>query len=111
MDQLNHYRQLIQDVLETHAQIPYKHGDIQFETVFDTVRDRYLLMILGRDKKRYQHGCLIHVDIVNGKIWVQRDGTEVGVANEFVKAGVPNDQIVLGFKSPERRKDTEFAVA
>ena len=68
-------------------------------------------MILGRENKHYQHGCLIHVDIIDGKIWVQRDGTEVGVANEFVEAGVPKEQIVLGFKSPERRKDTKFAVA
>jgi hypothetical protein len=29
----------------------------------------------------------------------------------LVEAGVPKDKIVLGFKSPERRKDTEFAVA
>ena len=67
-------------------------------------------MILGRENKRYHHGCLIHVDIIDGKLWIQRDGTEIGVANEFVEAGVPKGKIVLGFKSPERRKDTEFAV-
>ncbi|MDJ0675641.1 MAG: XisI protein [Calothrix sp. MO_167.B42] len=111
MDRLDDYRQLIQDILTDHGKVPYKYGDIKFETVFDTVSDRYLLMILGRENKRYHHGCLIHVDIINGKLWIQRDGTEIGVANEFVEAGVPKDKIVLGFKSPERRKDTEFAVA
>ncbi len=111
MDRLNRYRQLIRDILTEHSKIPYKHGDIAFETVFDTQCDRYLLMILGRENKRYQHGCLIHVDIIQEKIWIQRDGTEIGVANEFVEAGVPKDEIVLGFKSPERRKDTEFAIA
>ncbi|MGK7877881.1 MAG: XisI protein [Xenococcaceae cyanobacterium] len=111
MDRLNHYRKLIKEILTAHSKVPYKHGKIKFETVFDTESDRYLLIILGRENKRYEHGCLIHVDIIDEKIWVQRDGTEIGVANEFVAAGVPKNEIVLGFKSPERRKDTEFAIA
>jgi hypothetical protein len=110
MDKLDHYRQLIIETLKEYAKIPYKYGNIKFETVFDRESDRYLLMILGRQNKKYHHGCLIHVDIIDGKIWIQRDGTEVGIANEFVEAGVPKNQIVLGFKSPELRKDTEFAV-
>jgi hypothetical protein len=51
------------------------------------------------------------VDIINGKIWIQRDGTEYGVARELVDAGVPKSQIVLGFRPPEIRPYTEFAVA
>lgn len=111
MDRLDRYRQLIREILTNHTKIPYAHGDIKFETVFDTESDRYLLMILGRHNRRYEHGCLIHVDIINDKIWIQRDGTEVGVANELVEAGVSKNEIVLGFKSPELRKDTEFAIA
>jgi len=41
----------------------------------------------------------------------QRDGTEEGIAKELVKAGVPKNQIVLGFWSKELRKDSEFAIA
>lgn len=111
MDRLNDYRQLIRNLITDHTKVPYKHGDIRFETVFDSESDRYLLMILGRDNKRYEHGCLLHVDIIDDKIWIQRDGTEEGIATQLVEAGVPKDKIVLGFKSPERRKDTEFAVA
>lgn len=111
MDQLVHYRALIQEILESHTKIPYKYGDIEFEVVFDEKRDRYLLMLLGRANKRYEHGCLIHIDIIDGKIWVQRDGTEIGVANELLEVGVPKNNIVLGFKSPERRQDTECAIA
>ena len=111
MDRLENDRKLIREILTEHTKVPYKHGDIQFETVFDINADRYLLMILGREGKRYVHGCLIHVDIIDEKFWIQRDGTELGVATELVEAGVPKDRIILGFKSPERRKDTEFAVA
>ncbi|NEQ95703.1 MAG: XisI protein [Cyanothece sp. SIO2G6] len=110
MDKLEHYRQIIREILNNHTKVAYKNSEIKFETVFDNESDRYLLMILGRENKRYEHGCLIHLDIINEKIWIQRDGTELGVANELVEAGVPKNNIVLGFKSPERRKDTEFAI-
>lgn len=111
MDRVESYRKLVREIITAHTAVPYKHGDIQLETVFDAESDRYLLMILGRENKRYHHGCLLHLDIIDGKIWIQRDGTEVGVATELVEAGVPKGDIVLGFKSPERRKDTEFAIA
>lgn len=39
------------------------------------------------------------------------DGTEYGIANDLLAAGIPKDKIVLGFKSPESRKYTDFAVA
>ena len=40
----------------------------------------------------------------------KRDGTEIGVANELVEAGVPKTDIVLAFYAPYRRPYTEFAV-
>ena len=111
MDTLDHYRQLIRNILTEDARIPYAHGDIQIEPVFDRESDRYLLVILGRENDKRVHGCLVHIDIIDGKLWIQRDGTERGIANELVNAGVPRDQIVLGFRSAEIRKHTEFAVA
>lgn len=119
MDTLEQYKQLIRSILTEHTKIPYSNSDVQFETVFDNEQDRYLLMILGREPAydfsptvtRRVHGCLIHVDIIDGKIWIQRDGTEEGVAMDLVRAGVPKDKIILGFKSAEMRKDTEFAIA
>ena len=50
-----------------------------------------------------------HIDIAGGKIWIQRDGTEHGIANDLITAGITKDQIVLGFQAPEARQYTEFA--
>lgn len=58
---------------------------------------------------RRVYGCIIHIDIKDSKIWIQRDGTETGVANELVTAGVPKQDIILGFHAPYKRKFTEFA--
>jgi hypothetical protein len=111
MDTHATYRQLIERLLSEYAQIPYAYGDIQRQTVFDRTGDHYLLMLVGREGVRRVHGCLIHVDIINGKIWIQRDGTEHGIAADLIEAGVPKDQIVLAFRSPEMRRYSEFAVA
>lgn len=44
------------------------------------------------------------------KIWIQRDGTEMGIANELIAAGVSKEDIVLGFHAPYKRQFTDFAV-
>lgn len=111
MDKLDIYRQIIETVLTEYTRIPYAYGDIQTEAVFDRVNDHYLLMNVGWDNDRRVHGSLVHIDIINGKLWIQRDGTEHGVAKELVRAGIPKDHIVLGFRPPEVRQHTEYAVA
>lgn len=57
------------------------------------------------------HGCIVHIQIIDSKIWIQRDGTEDGIANDLVNAGIPKDQIVLGFHPLEIRPYTEYAVS
>lgn len=111
MDTLDKYRQLIQQILIEYTKIPYAYGKIEFETIFDRESDRYSLMIVGWENGRRVHGCLIHIDIINGKLWIQRDGTEQGIATEFINAGVPKEQIVLAFHAPEVRQHTGYAIA
>jgi hypothetical protein len=110
MATIDTYRQVIERVLTEYAKLPYAHGDIQTQTVFDRAGDHYLLVNVGWDDRRV-HGCLVHIDIIDGKIWIQRDGTEYGIARELEDAGVPKDRIVLAFRSPEIRKYTGYAVA
>ena len=111
MDTLDRYRQIIETVLAEYTRIPYAHGDFETKAVFDRVNDHYLLMNVGWDDGKRVHGSLVHVDIIDGKVWIQRDGTEDGIAGELVAAGIPREHIVLGFRSPEIRKHTGFAVA
>ena len=111
MDRIKEYRQLIEKVLREYASVPYAHGEVHTEVVLDEANDHYLLVNVGWRNGRRVHGSLVHIDIIDGKIWIQRDGTEQGIANELVEAGVPKDCIVLGFRAPEVRPYPEFAVA
>jgi hypothetical protein len=111
MDRLETYRQIIEDTLSEYTHIPYAYGDFQTEAVFDRAHDRYLLVNVGWDSKQRVHGTLVHIDLIDGKVWIQRDGTETGVAQELVMAGIPRDQIVLAFRPLEIRRYTDYAVA
>lgn len=110
-DQLARYRDIIETTLLDYTTIPYAYGEIAIRTSFDRAHDQYLLVNVGWDDERRIHGCLVHIEIMDDKLWIQRDGTEAGVANILVEAGIPKDQIVLGFRPPDIRRHTEYAVA
>src|SRR5437879_4728674 len=111
MEDLDRYRQIIEDALTEYTLIPYSHGELQCEAVFDRQRDRYLLITVGWDRDRRVHYTLVHGDIINVKFWIQRDGTEEGIATDLLRAGVPKEHIVLAFRPEYIRPYTEFAVA
>jgi hypothetical protein len=108
---LDEIRQIIETVLTEYAQIPYAFGDIQTEVVFDCKNDRYLLVNVGWENGRRIHGTLVHIDIINSKVWIQRDGTEDGIAGDLEQAGIYKNQIVLAFRPQEVRQYTGYAVA
>ena len=103
-------RAIIEWILADYAKYPYSHGEIERQLVFDRERDHYLLLSVGWDKHRV-HGCVIHIDLIDGKFWIQRDGTETGVAFDLEAAGIPKDRIVLAFKSAKVRPHTGYAVS
>src|SRR6476646_6494832 len=109
--QLSSYRNIIETVLNDYANFLGNDDQVQVELVFDRERDRYLLLETGWQEHTRIYGTLLHIDIINGKLWIQQDGTEDGIANELVEQGVPKEHIVLSFKSEERRRLTEFAVS
>jgi hypothetical protein len=111
MDPMIDVREVIRRCLRQFVGVRYANGDIENETVFDEEAGRYLVVSQGWMGDRRVHGCLVHVELRGDKVWVQRDGTEEGVATEFVAAGIPKSRIVLGFWDPDARKLGEFAAA
>ena len=111
MDPLSAYRQAVERVLTVYTKIPYAHGELRCEALFDREHDRYALITLGWNAGKRVHFALVHIEIVGDKVWIEKDTTEAGVASELVQAGIPKSQIVLAFRPPEVRQHTEYAVA
>jgi XisI protein len=111
MDSIDEVRSIIESIMIEYTRIPYAYGEIQTEAIFDRTRDRYVLMNVGWDNKKRVHGSLVHIDIIDGKLWIQRDGLEHGVVTELLEAGIPKDRIVMAYRSIETRRLMEFAVS
>lgn len=111
MGKLEHYISLITSMLTEDAQYKPSHGDIEPVLVFDDKQHSYQLMYVGWDNHQRVHATIIHLRLRNEKIWVEYDGTQEGIASRLVAAGVPHEDIVLGFHSEKKRKYTEFANA
>lgn len=104
METLN-YSQTVREALNFHADlIPEIHA------IYDTERDRYQLLNVYWKGEQHIFSCPVYVTIENGKIWIHRDFTEPGIANQLLEAGVPNTDIVLAFHAPNVRQYTDFAV-
>jgi hypothetical protein len=58
-------------------------------------------MLVGVTPTEFMVLSCILILLMDGKIWVQQDGTEVGIANELVELAVPKKDIVSGFNPPK----------
>ena len=54
-------------------------------------------------------GGIVYLCIKNGKVWVEEDVTNLCVVDDLLSAGIPKNNIVLGFHHPSKRALTEFA--
>ncbi len=111
MEKVERYRAYIQQLLTEYANQHSSNDEVETETIFDTERDHYQIVYAGWKNRRRMYGCVLHLDIKDGKIWLQHDGTEIGFADELVKLGVPKEDIILAFHEPFMRQYTGFAVS
>jgi hypothetical protein len=101
---------LIEKILSDYARIPYAHGDLRGQTVFDRESNRYLLMTVGWDDDKRVHSVVVDVELRGGKFWIHRDGLEEGIAADLEENGVPKDRIVLAWLQERERPLTGYAV-
>jgi hypothetical protein len=108
---IEQYRQYIRQILserQKRASMSRKYEEYEVQTIFDEQQDHYQLLYVGWRGNKRDFGCILHLDIKDGKIWIQHDGTEVGIANQLVSMGVPKQDIILAFHEPYIRQFTEF---
>ena len=113
MEKMTKYRQLLRRILEGHTSVSanFPSEGVERLLIMDEERGHYILMRLGwQDQKRIKW-MTVFARIKEGKIWIEHDLTEEGIATELLEAGVPKENIVLAFHAPEMRQYTEFAAA
>jgi hypothetical protein len=112
MDSINvNYRDVVEKVMQDYIDFLGSNDRVQIELVFDYARNRYLLVETGWENGYRIYGTLLHIDIIDNKLWIQHDGTEEGVAIDLVAAGVSKADIVLSFRPLAERRYSDFAVS
>jgi len=110
MDKIKTYRAIIQNLLKDYISDDDQRKNVDRELIFDVERDHYQIVNVGWEHNHRIYGCILHFDIKDGKVWLQYNGTEIDFAEELVKAGIPKQDIVVGFHSSFMRQFTEYAV-
>ncbi len=113
MDRVATYRLLLKELLKQHAERMNRRPqpEIETEVTFDEERDHYLLLRVGWTPKGRIFVPTLYARLRDGKIWIENDWTEDGLATDLLERGVPTEDVVLAFHPPEMRVHTEFAVA
>jgi XisI protein len=111
MDAVVDYGSIIKSVLSRYAEERVAFADgYDCRVLFDDERGQFLILDVGWSGNEYLHSTPIHLSLRDGKIWVECDDTEEGVASDLMEAGVRKEDIVLGFRHPKVRVHTGFAV-
>jgi hypothetical protein len=99
MDKVTKYRQIICEFLQDFAK-----DDPEAQLIFDSERDRYLVMHVAWRNDYRIYGCAMQLDLIDHQVWIQNNSTEIYVDRELIARGVEPKDVVLGFRSPSVRK-------
>ena len=68
MERLN-YKEIVHTILEGHAR-NRPNNQTEVKLIFDTDRDHYQVINIGWQELTRIFGCIIYVEIKDGKIWI-----------------------------------------
>lgn len=115
MAKLDEYRTHIQELLKWYGNSKPKLretvDEYERQVILDRENDHYEIVDVGWEEYNRIHHCVLHLDIKEGRIWVQEDLTDPGIVDRLLERGVPKEDIVLAFHAPYKRPYTGFAVA
>ena len=86
MEKIKEYQKKIKKILEAYIDSDQSNPNEEIYLVADDVKMHYLVYHNSWNHSSRSYGCILHVRIKNGKIYVEYDGTDVGFADIFVEA-------------------------
>lgn len=114
MDQVkkfDNYRTIMQKVLEHHAALPAEPQNVESVPICDLVHDNYLLMDIFPNPKGSAGHIVVHLRLKDGKVRVERDGIEDGIAQDLIEAGIAPEDIVFTYYGNEPETYYQLAAA
>ena len=108
-----HYKNLVRGIVDEiyvdMQKSPTNFGD---QRIFDEVSGNYLLYQNSWINQKRIYGGFLYIEVRDTeKIWVHHDGTKRILVQQLLDLGVPKSDIVMAWRSPEFRRNSEFVVA
>lgn len=102
MDNVATQRRLIRQVLSEWARIVSAQAipDTESVVAFDDERGQYLWLQVGWEGQRRVHSVTVHARLIGGKIQIEQDWTEDGLATALAQRGIPWEAMTFGFHEP-----------
>jgi hypothetical protein len=110
-EKLNRYREILQQVVERHAAMATEPAEPESVPICDPVHGNYLLMDVGWEPEGRAYYVVFHLRLKDGKVRIERDGIEYGIARDLIEAGIPEEDIVMAYYGREPRPLTELMAA
>jgi hypothetical protein len=110
MEKMNRYPEVVRKLVEEYAAIPSGIGEVDTYPLIDPHGHHYVAMQSGWVNGHRVHGAFLHLDVIDGKVWLQFNGTDQLIVDELEAAGVPKQDIILGEQPPELRQYTGYGV-
>jgi hypothetical protein len=112
MDKIAEYRQIIESLLQDYASIKGSlTPGVKAQQVIDRLNNHYQLLRTGWHNNRFVYTVLFHFDIVDEKVWIQQNNTDVLIADELISRGIDKADIILGFISEQARQHSKLTAA
>jgi hypothetical protein len=109
-NKLGRYREAVKSLISNYANSDSSNDEVEVQLILDADRDHYQWMNVGWQGSDRIYRCVMHLDIKDGKIWLQQNLTDRNPAEELVEMGVPKKDIVLGLQMPSKRIYTDYGV-
>lgn len=111
MDKITHYQNIVLELLNEYAAIKKTlTPGVKSQLLIDRDNHHYQLLSIGWHNNRFIYTIAFHLDIINGKIWIQQNNTDALIADELEEKGVNKADIVLGFVPEKVRGYSGYGV-
>lgn len=102
METITSYKKIIIELLEEYTRHHYVNAPhLEQQVIADTERNHYQLIDIGWDQGRFVLDVSIHLDLVDQKIHIRQNWTDIKLKQTLVDRGVnPADIVVESVVAP-----------
>ncbi len=108
MARIEKYKDIILDEMEYRAGATSVNANIKRHLVVNPDRTDFVVLSFGWKGKSFRHNVVFHIQIVEEKVWIYQNNTDVDLVEIFMRNGILRSDMVLGFLSEFERSLWEY---